>query len=117
MRFTASMDASYEMKKGIVGMNENELIWNARVSKKIFKNKQGLLTFEIFDILKQQSNIRRSLSASMRQDRETNAINSYFMFHFTYRLNAFGGSGRGSGTGAGGPHGGRRGGGHGMRNF
>ena len=116
--FTASMDASYEMKKGYsAGMNENELIWNARVSKKIFKNKQGLLTFEIFDILKQQSNIRRSLSASMRQDRETNAINSYFMFHFTYRLNAFGGSGRGSGTGAGGPHGGRRGGGHGMRNF
>ena len=75
------MDASYEMKKGYsAGMNENELIWNARVSKKIFKNKQGLLTFEIFDILKQQSNIRRSLSASMRQDREADTINSYFMF-------------------------------------
>ena len=32
----------------------------------------------------------RSISASMRQDTEYNAINSYFMVHFVYRLNAFG---------------------------
>lgn len=110
---TLSMDASYEMRKGYsAGMNDSELIWNAQLSKTLFKKKQGTITFQIFDLLKQQSNIRRSLTANMRQDSETNAINSYFMVHFIYRLNTFGkGAGGGEGGGSGQGRGGHRGGG------
>lgn len=45
----------------------------------------------MFDILKQQSNISRSLTASGRSVYEYNGVNSYCMFHFIYRLNIFGG--------------------------
>ena len=110
------MDASYEIKKGYSeGMNENEFIWNAQLTKDLFKQKQGSLSFQIFDILKQQSNIRRSLTASMRQDTETNAINSYFMVHFIYRLNTFGKGGGGEMRGQG-SRSGRRG-GPGLRHY
>ncbi|NMA74903.1 MAG: outer membrane beta-barrel protein [Bacteroidales bacterium] len=113
---TLSMDASYEIKKGYSeGMNENEFIWNAQLTKDLFKQKQGSLSFQIFDILKQQSNIRRSLTASMRQDTETNAINSYFMVHFIYRLNTFGKGGGGEMRGQG-SRSGRRG-GPGLRHY
>ena len=62
-----------------------------------------------------QSNISRTISAAMRQDTEYNAIYSYCMLHFIYRLNLFGGkgnaprpSGPGFGPGGHGPGGGPR---------
>lgn len=51
------------------------------------------ISFEMYDILKQQSNISRSLSADMRSVTEYNSINSYCMLHFIYRLNIFGSKG------------------------
>lgn len=88
---TVSTDASYSMKRGYSeGLDRNELIWNAQIAKNFLKKKQATISLQIYDILKEQSNLSRSISASMRQDTEYNAINSYFMVHFVYRLNAFG---------------------------
>ncbi|MEZ5004799.1 MAG: hypothetical protein R2738_00065 [Bacteroides graminisolvens] len=67
---------------------ETNWIWNAQIAKTSSK-KQATISLQIEDILK-ESNLSRSISASMRQDTEYNAINSYFMVHFVYRLNAFG---------------------------
>ena len=70
-----------------------------------------LLRFEIYDILKQQTNICRSLTADMRSVSEYNGVNSYCMLHFIYRLNIFGNKeARGNMR-----HGGFDGGGHGPR--
>ena len=44
----------------------------------------------MYDILKKQSNISRSLTASGRSVYEYNGVNSYCMLHFIYRLNIFG---------------------------
>jgi hypothetical protein len=57
------------------------------------------VTLEAYDILKQQRNISRSLSAISSSETQYNAINSYFMVHFVYRLNIFGGGDRGRGQG------------------
>jgi hypothetical protein len=104
-------DVSYSMRNGYSsGLDRNELIWNAQVAKNFLKQKQATISFQIYDILKEQSNLSRSISASMRQDTEYNAINSYFMVHFIYRLNAFGGNkGKGDMDRRGGPDGPPRG--------
>lgn len=96
-------------------MNRNELIWNAQLSQTFLKGA-ATVSFEMYDILKQQSNISRSLTASGRSVYEYNGVNSYCMLHFIYRLNIFGGKaarekmqGRGGfGGGRGGFHSGRR---------
>ena len=49
------------------------------------------VSFEMYDILKQQSNISRSLTAGGRSVYSYNGVNSYCMLHFLYRLNIFGG--------------------------
>ena len=84
-----------------------------------------------YDILHQQSNFTRNVSANGWTDREVNAITSYAMLHVSYRLNFFGGrnggpgqwggegfeggrGGRGSGRGGRGGFGGGRGGGGGF---
>ena len=46
---------------------------------------------QFYDILHEQSNFSRNITASMRSDTEYNSINSYVMLHVNYRLNLFGG--------------------------
>ena len=70
-------------------MNRNELIWNAQLSQTFLKGN-ATVSFEMYDILKKQSNISRSLTASGRSVYEYNGVNSYCMLHFIYRLNIFG---------------------------
>ena len=101
-------------------MNTNELIWNAQLSHSFLRGKALTLTFQLYDILRQQSTFSRNVTAMQRSDTEYNAITSYAMLHVIYRLNLFGGmqarGGRGpegdGGRGGwrGGPGGGGRGG-------
>ena len=71
-------------------MNRNELIWNAQLSQTFLKG-DATISFEMYDILRRQSNITRSLTSSGRSVYEYNGVNSYCMLRFIYRLNIFGG--------------------------
>ena len=102
-----STDANYRIKRGYSGnFNQNEVIWNAQVSKNLLKNK-ATLRFKIYDILKEQSNLSRTISNSEMSDNVYNTLGSYFMVHFVYRLNTLGGKSTASQNGFGGGRGGR----------
>lgn len=115
-----STDLNCHFKDGYSsGLNKNEYIWNAQISKTLLNNK-ATLRFKIYDILRQQSNLTRSISETMMSDTQYNTLGSYFMFHFVYRINTLGGKDmrkqggpRGGFGGRGGfhPHGGGFGGG------
>ena len=97
-------------------MNTNELIWNAQLSQSFLRDKSLTLSFQLYDILHQQSTFSRTVTAMQRLDTEYNAITHYAMLHVVYRLNLFGGmkggphgEGRGGFGGPGGPGGGRGG--------
>ena len=84
------------------GLNNNEVLWNAQISKNFLKNNSGTIRFKIYDILKQQSSLSRSISETMMSDTEYNTLGSYFMVHFVYRFNTLGGkSGNRHGFGGG----------------
>ncbi len=72
-------------------LNTNELVWNAQIAQSFLKGKSLTITLQWYDILDNQSNLSRSISAMSRQDTEFNAINSYLMMHAIYRFNFFGG--------------------------
>ncbi|WP_291528144.1 TonB-dependent receptor [Bacteroides sp. UBA939] len=119
MTFTTNIANQSRRGYRDASMNRNELIWNAQLSQTFLKGA-ATISFEMYDILKQQTNISRSLSAdSGRSVSEYNGINSYCMVHFIYRLNIFGGKssregmqqGRGGFGGRGGRPGGFGGGG------
>ena len=71
-------------------MNTNELVWNAQLAQGFLKGKRLSLSLQFYDILANQSNFSRSISAMSRNDTEYNSINSYAMLHVVYRLNLFG---------------------------
>jgi len=86
-----SSDLNYNIKTGYSsGYDKNEVIWNAQLSKNFLKNNSATIRLKIYDILQQQSNISRTISANSTQDTQFNTLNSYFMVHFVYRLNTFG---------------------------
>ena len=78
-------------------MNTNELLWNAQIAQSFLKNNAATISIQFYDILQKQSNVSRTLTATQRTDSWTNAINSYFMVHFIYKLNIFNGSMAGKG--------------------
>ena len=123
-KMTLSTNITNQSRRGYTdsSMNRNELIWNAQLSQSFLKGA-ATVSFEMYDILKQQSNISRSLTADGRSVSSYNGVNSYCMLHFIYRLNIFGGKGaresmRGrQGFGGPGPGGHRGGFGGGRRPF
>lgn len=88
--FKIESDINWSTNSGYSnGFKQNEVLWNASASKSFLKGKQATLRFKIYDILKQRSNISRSVTASYTQDSEYNTLGSYFMFHFIYRFSIF----------------------------
>ena len=72
-------------------MNTNELIWNAQVSQGFLRGRALTVSLQFYDILANQSNFSRTVSAMSRSDVQYNSVNSYAMLHVVYRLNIFGG--------------------------
>ena len=87
-------------------MNTNELLWNVQLSQGFLKGKPLTVMLQFYDLLHQQSNFSRTLSAFQRSDTWYNSINSYAMLHVVYRFNMFGG--KSAQRGMSGPDGDRR---------
>ena len=120
MVFSTNINQSSRRGYDDESMNTDELIWNAQLSQSFLRGNAATVSVQWYDILRERSNIGRSISATQRTDTWTNTINSYVMVHFIYKLNIFGGrntladgpEGPDGGPGRGGP-GGRGGGGRG----
>lgn len=67
-------------------MNTNELVWNAKLSKQVWK-KRLTLALEGFDILHNLSAVTHTLNGQGRTETYRNVIPSYGMLHVIYRLN------------------------------
>ena len=73
------------------GVNGNVTLLNGSLEKTVFKKKNGFIRLSGFDILNQNKNISRTVSANFITDTRVNRLTRYFMLTFTYRLNRFGG--------------------------
>lgn len=65
-------------------------LWNAAIGKKFLKNKAGELKLSVFDLLKQNQSITRTIADTYIQDVQTQVLRQYFMLTFTYSLKNFG---------------------------
>lgn len=105
-----STDIRMNSRRGYAdaSMNTNELLWNAQIAQSFLRNKAATISLQFYDILHEQSNVSRTINAQMRSDSWNNAIYSYCMVHFIYKLNIFGGSSKSKGNSNDGPRPGGR---------
>ena len=90
---TIATDLSMNSRRGFndASMNTNELIWNVQLSQSFLHSKALTVSLQFYDLLKQQSNISRTINSMMRSDTKYNSVNNYIMVHAIYKINLFGG--------------------------
>ena len=86
-KWQVSTDLTMYCRRGYdSGANNNDLVWNARISKTF--TKAGLtLAIDGFDILNQLSNISQTLNSQGKTETWNNSLPRYVMAHVIYRLN------------------------------
>lgn len=72
-------------------MNTDEWVWNMQIAQSFLKRKAATISLQCYDILNQNSDITRQITSSGLRDVKTERISRYFMLHFIYRINRFGG--------------------------
>jgi Outer membrane protein beta-barrel family/Carboxypeptidase regulatory-like domain len=72
------------------GLNQSFWLWNAAIGKKFLKNNAGELKLSVFDLLKQNQSITRTVNSLYVEDVQTKVLQQYFMLTFTYSLKNFG---------------------------
>ena len=89
--FVLSTDISNQAYRGLgQGYNQNFTLWNASFGKKFLKNNAGELKLTVFDILKQNNSITRTVTETYIQDVTSRVLTQYAMLTFTYTLRNFG---------------------------
>jgi hypothetical protein len=84
-------DLNNQLYSGLsAGFNQSYFLWNMSVGKKFLKNQKGELKASVFDLLKQNRSINRSVTETYIEDVQNQVLQQYFMLTFTYNLRNFG---------------------------
>ncbi len=84
-------DMNLQTYKGLTdGFYQQYFLWNMGVAKKFLKGQKGELKLTVFDLLKQNKSIGRSVTETYIEDYQTKVLQQYFMLTFSYKLRNFG---------------------------
>ncbi len=68
------------------GYNQQYVLWNASLGKKIFPGQRGEIRVYAFDLLGQNRAIQRNVTDAYYEDVQTNILQRYVMLMFTYNI-------------------------------
>lgn len=81
---------SYQNNSGLTeGYNQDYVLLNISIGKKIFKRHEGDIRLSSFNLLDEQTNIQHIVTDSYIQDTRNNMLRRYFLLVFTYKVSEF----------------------------
>jgi hypothetical protein len=84
-------DVSYRYNSNIAdGFKKDFYLWNVSLGYNFFKDKL-LAKVKVYDVLSQNQNATRTISATSIRDEQNDVLKRYVMFSLTYKLEKFGG--------------------------
>lgn len=72
------------------GFPKGVTMWNMAANYQLFKNRQGILRVAVYDLLKQNTSIFRSVTPTYIEDTQVQVLQQYFLVSFIYNLKQFG---------------------------
>ena len=86
--FQISTTVNYVSRHGYSSsIQKNVCVWNAQLVKRLFAKNAGMLSFQIFDILHQRSNVTRTINNISISDTRQLMLRDYFLLSFQYNFN------------------------------
>ncbi len=83
-------ELNHQFYSGLISnSNQNFLLWNASIAKKIFKKQQAEVKLSIFDIMGQNAAFAQTFTEAYNQTIQTNVLQRYLMLTFTYNIRSF----------------------------
>jgi hypothetical protein len=90
--FVYRTELNHQANSGLgAGIDNNFLLWNMSISKKLFNNERGEISLSVNDLLEQNNNVRRNVTELYVEDVQSTILQRYFMLTFTYSLRHFAG--------------------------
>jgi hypothetical protein len=68
------------------GFSKNGTILSTAVNCLLFNKQQGVVRLAVYDILKQNAGVSRSITENYIEDKETQVLRRYFLLSFVYNL-------------------------------
>ena len=88
--FVFRSDITHDFYSGLVeSFDQNYLLWNMSIGKKVFKDQRGEISLTIFDLLNQNNALTRNVTEIYTEDIQTNVLQQYFMLSFKYDIRHF----------------------------
>lgn len=88
--FIYRLDLNHQINAGLsAGFDNNFTLVNMSMGKKVFKNQRGEVSLMVYDLLKQNANVRRSITETFIEDTQSNVLQRYLMLTFTYNIRRF----------------------------
>jgi hypothetical protein len=72
------------------GFPKGVTLWNMAANYQFLKKRQGILRFSVYDLLKQNTSIFRSITPTYIEDSQVQVIQQYFLLSFIYNLKQWG---------------------------
>ena len=70
-------------------LDQNIIIWNISLGKKLFENDRGEITLTVYDVLNKNKSIRRNVTETYIEDLRTRTLTRFLLLTFTYNLRQF----------------------------
>ena len=84
-----SSNSNFDFRDGLAGFGEpfDLVLWNASLSKKIFKKKDGRIILEANDILNQNRGFNRNINSNFITEETFSRIGQNFLLKFEWSFN------------------------------
>ncbi|MBN7817426.1 outer membrane beta-barrel protein [Algoriphagus pacificus] len=88
--FIYRLDLNHQINSGLsAGFDNNFLLMNMSLGKKIFNNQRGEISLNVYDLLGQNTSVRRNVTDVYIEDVQNNVLQRYFMLTFSFNLRRF----------------------------
>jgi hypothetical protein len=86
-KLNTHLEANFRQRTDVFTQNNNAVIWNTGIEKKLLKKKDLFVTVTINDILNQNIGFRRDVTTNYITERTFNTVRRFVLFGLKWRFN------------------------------
>ena len=79
----SNVEAEFRQKTALFTGNNNVVLWNAYIGRKLFKNDKGMISIRANDILNQNIGYSRTINSNILSENTYQTLRRYFLLSFT----------------------------------